>query len=45
MCMWCHTDVATPLSSADSSAYSTDTSNKFVFGQNMSERVLVSSPG
>ncbi|XP_041525557.1 ran-binding protein 3 isoform X1 [Microtus oregoni] len=27
-------------SSADSSAHSTDTSNKFVFGQNMSERVL-----
>ncbi|CAO2641069.1 Ran-binding protein 3 [Lemmus lemmus] len=27
-------------SRADSSAHSTDTSNKFVFGQNMSERVL-----
>lgn len=33
------------LSSADNSTHSADTSNKFVFGQNMSERVLVSGPG
>lgn len=33
------------LSSADSSTHSADNSTKFVFGQNMSERVLVSGPG
>lgn len=32
------------LSSTDNSTHSADTSTKFVFGQNMSERVLVSSP-
>lgn len=44
VCLWCTLTVPL-LSSADSSAHSTDTSNKFVFGQNMSERVLVSGPG
>lgn len=32
------------LSSADNSTHSADNSTKFVFGQNMSERVLVSGP-
>lgn len=44
VCAGCHTDGAL-LSSADNSTHSADTSNKFVFGQNMSERVLVSGPG
>lgn len=48
MCLWGapRTTLMVPLlSSADNSTHSADTSTKFVFGQNMSERVLVSSSG
>lgn len=41
-----HATLMVPLlSSTDNSTHSADTSTKFVFGQNMSERVLVSNPG